>query len=80
MNQIDQAIKYATNNKQPLSEGGLAGCYYCLNIYPANEVVDFIEQEKTALCPKCGIDSVLPETSGYPLNKIVLQELRNFWF
>jgi hypothetical protein len=77
---IKAAIKFATTNKKALEISEKAGCYYCLKIYPANEVTDFLEVEDTALCPHCGIDSVLPGKSPYELTSETLKELNKFWF
>jgi hypothetical protein len=74
------AIKFATSNEQALKESAYAGCYYCLRIYPSSEVTQFLEVERTALCPKCGIDSVLPSNSPYELTVDTLKELNKFWF
>jgi hypothetical protein len=36
---------------------------------------------QTALCPKCGIDSVLGSNSGYPVTEIgFLKEMKSYWF
>ncbi len=53
------------------------GCYYCREIYlvadkPINEWVD---GEQTALCPVCGIDSVIPEVKSIKLTKELMQPL-----
>ena len=34
----------------------------------------------TALCPLCGIDSVIPEAPGAPLTTGLLEEMRAHWF
>jgi len=39
------------------------GCFYCLRTYPATEVVDWIDDGETPLCPHCGIDSVMLEVT-----------------
>lgn len=77
--ELELAINFATSNKQDLMKSDKAGCYYCRKIYPASEVKEFIEGEDTALCPKCGIDSVLPD-SVYDLSIEKLRELHQFWF
>ncbi len=51
------------------------GCFYCLAIYSPSEIEDWVDEPedcprgpgKTALCPKCGIDAVLPESPDYEL-------------
>lgn len=77
---IESAIKYATSNKEALSNSTNAGCYYCLRIYPASEVAEFLEVEDTAICPYCDIDSVLPDNTPIELNKANLEELQEYWF
>ena len=34
----------------------------------------------TALCPKCGVDAVIGESSGYPITKEFLKEMNEYWF
>jgi hypothetical protein len=36
------------------------GCFCCLQTFPAAEVVDWIDDGDTPLCPHCGIAAVLP--------------------
>jgi hypothetical protein len=35
---------------------------------------------QTALCPKCGIDSVLGDACGYPLTEDLLSRMHQYWF
>jgi hypothetical protein len=41
---------------------------------------DINETGQTALCPRCGIDSVLGSASGYPINREFLQKMNEYWF
>ncbi len=34
----------------------------------------------TAICPYCGIDSVIGEHSGYPITREFLEQMRQYWF
>ena len=36
------------------------GCFCCLQTFPAAEVIDWIDDGDTPLCPHCGIAAVLP--------------------
>jgi hypothetical protein len=78
--QIQGAIRAATGNREALAKSNKAGCYYCLTIYAASEVVRFLPSEDTALCPYCGIDSVLADQSPYELKAEILEELHEYWF
>jgi acetone carboxylase gamma subunit len=33
-----------------------------------------------ALCPRCEIDSVLGDASGYPITHDFLSKMRHYWF
>lgn len=57
------------------------GCFYCLRVFDPSEIEEWIEDERdTALCPYCGIDSVIGESSGYPLTREFLAEMQQYWF
>lgn len=36
--------------------------------------------EQIAMCPKCGIDSVIGDVSGFPIEATFLAVMRDFWF
>jgi hypothetical protein len=57
------------------------GCFYCKAIFLPTEIVEWIDSDdQTALCPKCGVDSVIGSASGYPITISFLQEMRKRWF
>ena len=76
------AHQYCTSNKKMLRKGKLCGCFYCLHVYSPKEIKDWIKDKNgpTALCPHCGIDSVIGESSGYPITADFLKEMNEYWF
>ncbi len=48
-----------------------SNCPYCCKIFYPSELENWCEVEPdwTAICPYCGIDSVIGESIGYPLTK-----------
>ncbi|AIE83748.1 hypothetical protein [Fimbriimonas ginsengisoli] len=54
------------------------GCFHCLAIYPPEEIVEWIDQDQTALCPRCKIDSVIGFDS--PVSVDLLGQMRDYWF
>ena len=38
------------------------------------------DEEMTALCPFCQIDSVIGESCGYPVTREFLEKMNEFWF
>ena len=67
----------------PFVVEGHCGCFYCKSIYSASEVNEWCDNDgrgdKTALCPKCGIDSVLGDATFVELTPELL-ELMNMLF
>lgn len=81
-NSVIEAHRYCTSNKQMLRKDNLCGCFYCLNVFSPEEIKDWIKDKNgyTALCPRCGIDSVIGESSGYPITEDFLKEMNEYWF
>ena len=38
------------------------------------------EIEASAICPRCGIDSVIGDAAGYPLTTEFLSRMKAYWF
>ena len=78
---IISAHNFCTNNKPVLLHDNKCGCFFCLSIFAPSEINEWIEDTKgTALCPYCGIDSVIGESSGYPITKDFLSKMKEYWF
>ena len=76
-----EAHKYCTNNKEDLRNDLVCGCFYCLEIFCPTEITEWIPDTKgTAVCPYCGVDSVIGENSGFPITKDFLTEMNRYWF
>lgn len=75
------AHSFSRNNEPMLRKDEKCGCFYCLRIFDPSEIKEWIEDENgTALCPYCGIDSIIGESSGYPVTKDFLEEMYRHWF
>jgi len=66
----------------------ICGCFYCLSIFSPDEITEWIEESedcprgagKTAVCPKCDIDAVLPDTIEYEITKDFLKAMQQEFF
>ena len=59
------------------------GCFYCLAAFAPDEIDRWITEadgRRTALCPACGIDSVLGSASGFPVTPEFLGRMNACWF
>ena len=75
------AHKFSSNHEEQLLHDNKCGCFYCLTIFNPQEIQEWIDDKLgTALCPYCLIDSVIGESSGYPITKEFLKLMHDYWF
>ncbi len=77
---IVRAHEHSINNKTKLLKDKKCGCFFCLEIFSPIEITDWIDEDRTALCPHCSIDSVIGESSGVPITKEFLEKVRDHFF
>ncbi len=78
---IIEAHKFSSNHKEALQKDKKCGCFYCLKIFSPSEITDWIKDTSgTAMCPYCRIDSIIGESSGFPITKAFLQKMKDYWF
>jgi hypothetical protein len=76
-----QAHHYCTSNQRWFAESKQAGCFYCCQTFSPKEITNWINDRlgETAICPKCGIDSVIP-SSKVTFDKKFLLQMKKMWF
>lgn len=82
---LEVAHKHSIFNQDEISKSLLCSCFYCLQSFNSNEILEWVDNDnpsgKSALCPKCGIDSVLGDSSSFPINDdTFLKEMYSYWF
>jgi len=62
MNEVEaEAIaESSTRNRDRVGAAASCGCFHCRSIFASDEIRQWVDDGQTALCPRCGIDSVLP--------------------
>ena len=77
-----EAHKFCCHHREMLEKDDKCGCFSCLKIFNPKEIYEWLECDigQTALCPYCGIDSVIGESSGYPITKKFLKKMQDKWF
>ena len=87
MNRYD--LKAAHNaarfNRDTLAQDSKCGCFYCLNIFSPSKIEEWCPEvedgkEVTAICPHCGVDSVIGESCGFPITQEFLKVMHERWF
>ena len=76
---LTQAHKHCTNNRDAINASTVCGCFYCEATYSPSEVREYVCGGKDAVCPKCGIDSVLADSS-LEITGPFLRAMYDRWF
>lgn len=79
MTDIKTAHDKASYHRAEIKASHKCGCFYCLHVFQPLEIDEWIDGQQTALCPRCGIDSVIGDAS-IPITEEFLKEMEAFWF
>ena len=91
MELVKAAHKSSASHRKEVEASTVCGCFQCQETFSPSEIEDWLEETGgdlsrrpdpwTALCPKCGIDSVIGSASGFPVNDTkFLSAMHAHWF
>lgn len=74
------APKIAMRNKSALAFVNECACYHCVKIFSTREIKEWTDEDNTAICPYCQVDSVLPVQTLDDKDLQVLSKIHKYWF
>ena len=86
---LEEVHKLSRNNRSLIEASTVAHCFYCRKSYESSKIETWVDNETTALCPLCGIDSVLPSVSQLcvelqgpymEFTDKLLRDMYKYWF
>jgi hypothetical protein len=77
---VVDAHAHSSRHRPEIERSVSCGCFYCMSIFPSETIKEWIDDESTARCPHCGIDSVLGNASGYEISLPFLRKMHMAWF
>ena len=82
---IREAYEHTSNHRDEIMKSNSVGCFYCCKVFPKSQIEKWVDTDKeglghTALCPKCGVDSLIGDAAGYILNTPFLEKMKSYWF
>jgi hypothetical protein len=92
MQDVVAAHKHSSNHRDELMASTMCGCFHCLATFGPSAIKDWVdwpqgtpddlqlEKGTTALCPGCGIDSVIGTASGFSIDAELLADMQRHWF
>lgn len=69
------AHEHAFRQREELEHSDGCACFYCFKTFAPAEITTWVDDNKTAICPHCGMDSVIGSASGFPLTKVALRKM-----
>ncbi len=76
---LERAVCNSALNRFRLKKSVQCGCFFCFEMFEAQEITEWVDGGMTALCPACGIDSVLLGATD-PINPEFLRAMFKRWF
>jgi hypothetical protein len=79
---LDAAHRHSAYHRAELERSDVCGCFFCKKTFEVREVEEWVEDESgTALCPYCGVDSVIGSASGFPVDDAgFIHAMHTRWF
>ena len=87
---LESIHRFSSNHRELLARSDQAGCFYCKATFSPAEIEEWIPErdtisgglieDRTALCPRCGIDAVLPSAAPIRWDDTLLAEMNRHWF
>jgi hypothetical protein len=74
------AHKHASQNRVELQASARCACFFCFRTFPSASITAWIDSSQTALCPKCGVDSVIGSASEHRLDDAFLRRMHQQFF
>ena len=74
--ELKRLHKVSIHHRERIERSDKCGCFQCLGIYAPTEITEWVDDGQTAICPYCGIDSVIDDTQQRPLTKELLKAMQ----
>ncbi len=78
------AHKKSIRHRLEVENSEKCGCFHCLKSFTPARINDWTDgpeiEKQTALCPFCGIDSVVGDASDYAITVDFLAQMQEAWF
>ena len=71
--------RMSIQNRKAVESSEVCGCFCCITEFPSVDVNEWTDDDQTAICPACDIDSVLPGCI-VTINEKLLEQMCERWF
>ncbi len=83
LEELQRLHRLSFANREAVSKSDVCGCFFCLKTFSGSAISQWVDESRdtqTAMCPHCGIDSVLASGSGIEITPEVLAGMNQHYF
>ena len=82
---FDKFHSYCFKHLHSIEKSEKCGCFYCQAIFSPGKIVEWVDANDegvgmTAMCPKCGMDTVIGDHDVNPITKRFLKKMKDHFF
>ena len=80
--ELNVFYSHSIRNEESILKSDSCGCFHCISIFPAIDIKETVVEKdgfKTAICPICGIDSVLGDAS-VEISAELIESMNEYYF
>lgn len=74
------AQKHAVRHRAEIEASARCGCFFCFRSFASADIKTWVDGDQTALCPRCGVDSVLGSASQHRIDDRFLRGMHAHFF
>jgi len=74
------AHKHSSRHRAEIETSARCGCFFCFRSFASADIKTWIDGNQTALCPRCGVDSVLGSASQHRIDDVFLRGMHTHFF
>lgn len=77
----EEAHKKTVHSRKEIEKSKKCGCFCCLEVFDAETIDIWADNNDTPICPHCYVDSVIGDAQGYPsTDPKFLEEMNKIFF
>ena len=77
---LEEAHSHSSNHRKEILESFICVCFCCFKYCQPSKIIMGIDNNKTAVCPHCGVDALIGSAAGIKITKTFLERMNECWF
>lgn len=78
--QLKKLHTYSVHNRSRIEIANNCYCFGCNAILDNRKIKEYTDNGQTAICPKCGNASIIPDSIEESLDEKIMAEMHEYWF